>query len=164
MPHPERRTSVLARADQLRAVVEWNGGTERLCFLLVRKLLVLGAVVIAGCGSAVARVTKTVTAPSPTGSSTARTATSGPGRSVEMFRVPAQTMLPTLHIGQVVTVSLDPSYVPKIGDIVVFHPRLLDYSDLRQLQPGDRAFAGLRCPHATGVIAAENQACRCRPR
>jgi signal peptidase I len=31
-------------------------------------------------------------------------------------------MAPTLSIGQVVTVSLNPNYVPKIGDIVLFHP------------------------------------------
>jgi signal peptidase I len=31
-------------------------------------------------------------------------------------------MLPTLQLGSHVTVSLDPKYVPQVGDIVVFHP------------------------------------------
>jgi signal peptidase I len=31
-------------------------------------------------------------------------------------------MMPTLKIGQKVTVSLDAHYVPKVGDIIVFHP------------------------------------------
>lgn len=31
-------------------------------------------------------------------------------------------MAPTLKVGQKVTVSLDPHYVPKLGDVVAFHP------------------------------------------
>jgi signal peptidase I len=31
-------------------------------------------------------------------------------------------MLPTLPLGSHVTVALDPKYVPKVGDIIIFHP------------------------------------------
>jgi len=38
------------------------------------------------------------------------------------YRVPSAAMLPTLPPGSHVTLALDPKYVPKVGDIVVFHP------------------------------------------
>jgi signal peptidase I len=39
----------------------------------------------------------------------------------EPYRVPSAAMAPTLRVGQLVTVSLDPTYAPRVGDIVVFH-------------------------------------------
>jgi signal peptidase I len=40
----------------------------------------------------------------------------------EIFRVPSGAMEPTLQLGEHVTASLDQSYTPEVGDIVVFHP------------------------------------------
>lgn len=37
------------------------------------------------------------------------------------YRVPSGAMLPTLRLGQHVTVSVDPAYTPCIDDIVVFY-------------------------------------------
>jgi signal peptidase I len=91
------------------------GSGVRVC--AVRKLAVLGVFIVAGCGSTTPTITKTVTSDS-TGSGAAP-ATAGP---VATFRVPSGSMEPTLRLGRLVTVSLDPAYVPKLGDIVVFHP------------------------------------------
>jgi signal peptidase I len=38
------------------------------------------------------------------------------------YRVPSLAMLPTLRLGTHVVVALDPHYIPKVGDIVAFHP------------------------------------------
>jgi signal peptidase I len=38
------------------------------------------------------------------------------------YRVPSPAMTPTLRVGQIVHVAVDSSYVPKVGEIVVFHP------------------------------------------
>ena len=46
----------------------------------------------------------------------------GGGEPTRSYRVPSAAMLPTLPPGSHVTVALDPKYVPKVGDIVVFHP------------------------------------------
>lgn len=39
----------------------------------------------------------------------------------QTYRVPSAAMAPTLRLGEQVTVSLDPTYAPRVGDIVVFH-------------------------------------------
>ena len=46
----------------------------------------------------------------------------GGGTPTRGYRVPSPAMLPTLPLHSHVTVALDPKYVPKVGDIVVFHP------------------------------------------
>jgi signal peptidase I len=46
----------------------------------------------------------------------------GGGTPMRGYRVPSPAMLPTLPTGSHVTVALDPKYVPKVGDIVIFHP------------------------------------------
>ena len=38
------------------------------------------------------------------------------------LRVPSAAMEPTLRLGSMVTVSIRPNYVPRLGDIVAFHP------------------------------------------
>lgn len=88
--------------------------------LPVRKLALV-ALLVAGCGSATATVTKTVTTGGSTSavSATSYSATAGP---IKTYRVPAPSMEPTLSVGQAITVSLNPNYVPAVGDIIVFHP------------------------------------------
>src|SRR6266576_3687049 len=38
------------------------------------------------------------------------------------YRVPSSAMLPTLRLGEHVTVSINPEYAPSVQDIIVFHP------------------------------------------
>ncbi len=94
----------------------------------MRKLLALGAIAATGCGSATAMTSTAVPKLSPPGSTVTTSGVSRAGRPVATFRVPSSQMLPTLRAGQVVTVSLAPNYVPRIGDIVVFHPPLGAYA------------------------------------
>jgi signal peptidase I len=81
--------------------------------LLVRGLELVGVcvVLVAGCGST-KTITKTVSAPTPAPTNSPTTT----------LRVPSAAMEPTIPIGSVVAVALNPSYVPAVGDIVVFHP------------------------------------------
>lgn len=46
----------------------------------------------------------------------------GGGTPTRGYRVPSPAMLPTLPLHSHVTIALDPKYVPKVGDIVVFRP------------------------------------------
>lgn len=46
----------------------------------------------------------------------------GSGAPTETLRVPSTSMLPTLKTGQEITVSERRNYLPKLGDIVAFHP------------------------------------------
>ena len=88
----------------------------------VRRFLLLGCALIAGCGSSTTTVivkTASGSASTPTHSTPAMATT---GVQTETLRVTSPGMLPTVSVGQLVTVSLDPSYVPSVGDIVLFHP------------------------------------------
>jgi signal peptidase I len=80
-------------------------------------LLALGFTLIAGCGSSTQHARSSSTTAATTGSSSS--VATGLTRT---YRVPSGAMLPTLHLGERIVVSLDPKYTPHLGDIVVFHP------------------------------------------
>ena len=42
--------------------------------------------------------------------------------STQRYRVPSPAMLPTLRLGEHVSVVLDPKYFPTVEDVIVFHP------------------------------------------
>jgi signal peptidase I len=82
------------------------------------------ALLCAACGSA----TKTVIIKAGSGGATTTTvgssaitvtAIGGPTRA---YRVPSPAMEPTIKLGQRIVVSMAPGYIPRVGDIVVFHP------------------------------------------